>query len=144
MKKYIEGKVYDTETAKELGWWQNTGDSRDFNWICETLYRKKTGEFFVHGEGGPNTRYSEQTGTNSWSGGERIMPMTFKEAQAWTEKHLDGDKYEEIFGKVTEDESRIQVCYSLSAATVETIKRKASEMGISASAYIEQLVSADK
>ena len=56
------------------------------------------------------------------------------------EEHLGAEEYEAIFGTVTEDESRIQVCYSLSAATVETIKRKAAELGISASAYIEQLV----
>lgn len=59
------------------------------------------------------------------------------------EKHLDGDDCKEIFGAVAEDESRVQVCYSLSAASVEIIKRKAAELGISASAYIEQLVSRD-
>lgn len=140
MKKIINNKVYDTETAKELGFWQNTGDSRDFNWICETLYRKKTGEFFLHGEGGPMTKYAEAVGCNSWSGGARIMPITFAEARAWAEEHLTGDEYEAIFGAVTEDDSRLQVCYSLSAATVETIKRRAAEMGITASAYIDQLV----
>ena len=86
------------------------------------------------------TNYAEATGINSWSGGERIMPLSFAEAREWAEKHLDVDEYEAIFGAVTEDESRVQVCYSLSAATVETIKRRAAELGISASAYIEQLI----
>lgn len=140
MKKIINGKVYDTDTAKELGTWCNAGTWRDFNHIEETLYRKKTGEFFLHGEGGPATKYAQAVDQNSWSGGERIMPMTFAESREWAEKHLDADEYEAIFGTVTEDESRVQVCYSLSAATVETIKRKAAELGISASAYIEQLV----
>lgn len=139
MKKIINGKVYDTDTAKELGSWAN-GGWRDFGHMEETLYRKKTGEFFLHGEGGPSTKYAQAVDQNSWSGGERIMPMTFAEAREWAEKHLDADEYEAIFGTVTEDESRVQVCYSLSAATVETIKRKAAELGISASAYIEQLV----
>lgn len=140
MKKIINGKVYDTDTAKELGTWCNAGTWRDFNHIEETLFRKKTGEFFLHGEGGPATKYAQAVDQNSWSGGERIMPMTFAESREWAEKHLDADEYEAIFGTVTEDESRVQVCYSLSAATVETIKRKAAELGISASAYIEQLV----
>lgn len=140
MKKIINGKVYDTDTAKELGSWANGGTWRDFTHMEETLYRKKTGEFFLHGEGGPMSRYAEAQGQNSWSGGSRIMPMTFTEARKWAEEHLDGDEYEAIFGTVTEDESRVQVCYSLSAATVETIKRKAAELGISASAYIDQLV----
>lgn len=140
MKKIISGKVYDTETAKELASWSNMEDVRDFHQFSERLYRKKTGEFFLHGEGGPLTQYAQTVGTNSWRGGERIMPMTYKEAQEWAEEHLDGEDYEEIFGAVTEDESRVQVCYSLSAATVEAIKRKAAELGISASAYIELLV----
>lgn len=140
MKKIISGKVYDTSTAKELGFWSKGDGWGDFSYRCETLYRKKTGEFFLHGEGGPMTCYAQATGQNSWSGGSRIMPLNYAEAKAWAEEKLEADEYEEIFGKVTEDESRQQVCLSLSAATVETIRRRAGEMGISASAYIEQLV----
>jgi len=140
MKKVIAGKVYDTATAQRLAYWENMADTRDFHQYSETLYRKKTGEYFLHGEGGPLTQYAQTVGTNSWSGGERIMPMTYSEAQKWAEDHLDGDEYEAIFGEVSEDGSRLQVCYSLSAATVETIKRRASELGISASAYIETLI----
>lgn len=140
MKKIINGKVYDTDTARRLGEWSDGQGWRDFSHVEENLYRKKTGEFFLHGEGGPATRYARATGQNSWTGGERIMPMSYREAREWAEEHLDGDEYEAIFGQVSEDESRVQVCYSLSAATVETIKRRAAELGISASAYIDKLV----
>lgn len=140
MKKIISGKVYDTYTAKELASWSNMADVLDFHQFSEMLYRKKTGEYFLHGEGGPMTKYAVAEGSNSWRGGSRIMPLTFAEAREWAEKHLDGDEYEKIFGAVTEDESRVQVCYSLSAATVETIKRRAAEAGISASEYIDNLV----
>ena len=140
MKKVIAGKVYDTATAQRLAYWENMADTRYFHQYSETLYRKKTGEYFLHGEGGPLTQYAQTVGTNSWSGGERIMPMTYSEAQKWAEDHLDGDEYEAIFGEVSEDGSRLQVCYSLSAATVETIKRRASELGITVSAYIESLI----
>lgn len=139
MKKIINGKVYDTETAQKVGFWSNSLGYNDFNWREESLYRKKTGEYFLYGEGGPRTNYAERVG-NMWGSGERIMPLTFAEAKKWAEEHLDGEDYEKIFGEVTEDESRVQVCYSLSAATVEAIKRKAAELGISASAYIELLV----
>lgn len=140
MKKIINGKVYDTATAKELGSWSNMADRRNFSQFEEALYRKKTGEFFLYGEGGPATKYAVAEGTNSWRGGERIMPLSFAEAKTWAEEHLDCDEYEAIFGAVAEDASRVQVCYSLSAAVVETIKRRAAEAGISASAYIENLV----
>lgn len=140
MKKIISGKVYDTDTARELGSWANAGHWGDFGHMEETLYRKKTGEFFLHGEGGPATKYAEAVGQNEWSGGARIMPMSFAEARDWSEEHLEADVFEAIFGAVSEDDSRIQVCYSLSAATVETIKRKAAELGISASAYIDKII----
>lgn len=143
MKKIISGKVYDTETAKKLGTWDNGLNDNDFGVIEETLYRKKTGEFFVYGYGGAGTRYAEPAGTNWWSSGDRIMPLSFAEAKAWAEEHLDGEEYEAIFGEVTEDASRVQVCYSLAASTVETIKRRAAELGISASEYIDRLVTGE-
>lgn len=144
MKKIISGKVYDTETAQRLASWENMYDVRDFHHYSETLYRKKTGEYFLHGEGGPASKYARAVGQREWSGGERIMPLTYSEAQAWSEEHLDGDEYEAIFGEVAEDESRQHVIYSLAGGVVETIKRRAAEAGISASAYIERLVAADK
>lgn len=140
MKKIINGKVYDTDKAQELGTWANAGSWRDFNHCEETLYRKKTGEFFLHGEGGPMTRYAKAVDQNSWTGGERIMPMSYEDARKWAEEKLDSSEYEEIFGEISDDDSRIQVGYSLSAATVETIKREAARRGITAGAYIEQLV----
>lgn len=141
MKKIINGKVYDTETAKQLGAWDNGLGGNDFGAVEETLYRKKTGEYFLYGWGGAGTRYAQPAGTNFWRSGERIMPLSFAEAKAWAEEKLSGEKYEQIFGEVTEDGSRVQVCYSLAASTVETIRRRAEELGITASEYIDKLVS---
>ena len=62
MKKIINGKKYDTDTAQELASWDNGGGWRDFHHCEETLYRKKTGEFFLFGEGGPMTKYAVSTG----------------------------------------------------------------------------------
>lgn len=140
MKKIIKGKVYDTETAKEVGSYCNGGNWRDFNHFEETLYQKKTGEFFLFGEGGPMTRYAEATGQNSWSGGSRIMPMAYKEAQEWAEAHLDGDEYEAIFGAVVEDDTKKLVTYSLTVTASEKLKRLAQEAGTSASELLEKLI----
>ena len=101
MKKIIKGKTYNTETAQERGYWDNGFSSRDYKWYCETLYQKKTGEFFLHGEGGPASRYAEPIG-NMRTSGERIIPMTYEEASEWAERKLDGDSYEEIFGTIEE------------------------------------------
>ena len=63
MNKRINGKRYDTETAKEVGCvsWGAVGD---FRHSSETLYRKSTGEFFLYGEGGPLSEYAVATGQN--------------------------------------------------------------------------------
>ena len=47
MKKIINGKMYNTETAKEIGSWNNGRYRSDFYYVGETLYKKKTGELFV-------------------------------------------------------------------------------------------------
>lgn len=137
MKKIINGRRYDTDTAKRLGndWYSNR---RDFAFYEETLYRKNTGEFFLHGEGGPASKYAQAIGMNEWSGGERIMPLTVEEAQAWAEKHLNADEYEQIFGAV-EDEKKI-CTFSLPLDVIEMIKRGASEKNISLSEYVAQAI----
>lgn len=101
MKKIINGKKYDTETAKELGCWDNGYLSNDFSYCEETLYRKKTGEYFLHGLGGALTQYSEKTWNGS-TGGQVITPLTEYEANRWAEMHLTVDEYESIFGEVEE------------------------------------------
>lgn len=129
MKKIINGKVYDTDTATKLGVWWSSNDVRSFSHCEETLYRKRTGEYFLHGEGGPMTQYARAVDTNSWSGGERIMPMTYQEAQKWAEEHLDGDEYEAIFGEIVENDSTYMINAEIPAALAEKLKRRAAESG---------------
>lgn len=140
MKKIINGKVYDTDTAKKMASWSDGLSFRDFTHVEEILYQKRTGEFFIHGSGGPASRYAVPTGQNSWSGGEKIIPLTWNSAREWAEEHLDADDYETIFGEVPEDDSRVTVTLSLSASAVETAKRAASQAAMNLSAYIESLI----
>lgn len=137
MKKIIKNKLYDTETAKELGS-DSYSNCHDFHWWAETLYQKRTGEFFVYGEGGPASKYAETVGLNEWSGGERIMPLSYSEAQEWAEKHLDGDTYIDIFGEPEEDDSRQTITLSLSTGAVAKAKQEAAKAGLSLSAYFEK------
>jgi hypothetical protein len=101
MKKVIHGKKYDTDTAKFIGY-AGYSHPGDFSFWQETLYQKKTGEFFLHGVGGAMSRYARQTGQNEWSGGEKIIPLTREEAQKWAEKNLEVEEYELTFGEVIE------------------------------------------
>ena len=135
MKKIIDGKLYDTETAKEMGC-----DSylypRDFKHWVETLYKKRTGEFFLHGIGGPASKYAESCGQNQWSGGQKIIPLSYEAARSWAEEHLDTDDYQEIFGAVSEGDERTTLSISLDAATADRIRREAQERGMTVSALI--------
>jgi hypothetical protein len=121
MKKIINGKRYDTATAKKIGD-ASHGSNRDFRYWYEALYQKKTGEFFLYGEGGPSSKYSRSTGQNEWSGGEEINPLTLAEAQEWGEKYLDADEYEEVFGKAEEGKAQV------STWVLDSVKAEADKL----------------
>lgn len=136
MKRIIRGKQYNTATAKKCGEYQNIQDYSDINWFSETLYKKKGGEFFLHGDGNANSKYSKSCGPNEWCGSEKIIPMTYAEAQEWSEQHLTGDEYEMIFGEIAEDDSLVQIHVSMTAAESEIIRRNAAKENMTVSAYI--------
>lgn len=141
MKKIINGKRYDTDTAKELGWTSSAVGRNDFHFWKEVLYQKRTGEFFLYGEGGPASRYSRAVGLNEWSGGERLMPLTLEEAMKWAEENLDGEEYESIFSLPEETEERKVAAFSLSENTISKIALLASSWKCSKSEVIDRLVS---
>ncbi len=138
MKKIINGKVYDTNTAEFLNSWNNGHSTSDFDYVKETLYRKKTGEYFLHGVGGARTCYCSHYG-DSWGGGEAIKPLKYESAQKWAEEHLSGDDYEKIFGTIDESKEKINFTVSISASTAEKVRRAASQKGISLSDYVESI-----
>lgn len=140
MKKVINGKVYDTATAKRLGEYEPNPYRSDFHYFCETLYRKKTGEFFLHGEGNAASKYSRSCGQNEWCGSEKIIPMTYAEAQKWTEEHLDGDDYCEIFGEPDESGEAVTLGLNVSAAAAAKLKAEAAKLGIPQGKLLERWI----
>lgn len=137
MNKIINGKVYNTDTARKIGTWSNGADRTDFSWVEETLYQKKTGEFFLRGQGGPNTRYAQQLEASRWTGGETISLVSYDSARQWAEDHLTADQYQAVFGEVAEDDSRTTLLLSLPASTVKKIKQDAAQAGMTVSAYVK-------
>lgn len=140
MKKIINGKVYDTDTARSVGMCENGRSVNDFEWCAEFLYQKRTGEFFLNGIGNCNSKYAESTGNNSWTSGWKIIPLTYEAAREWAEEHLTADDYEAIFGAVVEDDTRKLVTLSMSVTAIEKAKRATLQAGMSLSAYIESLI----
>lgn len=99
MKKYINNKQYNTETAKPVGRWDNGYPWNDFNHCREELFKKKTGEYFLYGQGGAFTAYRDYDGDMTCSG-EDITPFSYKQARQWAEEHLTSDEYESEFVKI--------------------------------------------
>lgn len=140
MKKVIRGRVYDTETAQEIGSTSGGGEnSRDFHYWEETLYKKKTGEYFLHCFGGAMSQYGVWHG-NSGGSGEHIKPLSYEEAKDWAEDALDGDDYIAEFGDPEENSDKALISFSLTRGAVDLLKREAQKRDMSASALIEELI----
>lgn len=82
MKKIINGRKYDTDTARKVCEWEVDGHTA-------AVYRKETGEYFWWRE-------------PSWLGGAAICPMCEEIARGYCEKHMSVDDYEAEFGEVEE------------------------------------------
>lgn len=102
MRKIINGKMYNTESAKMVAEHWNGLPSNDFKYVSEELYRKRNGEFFLYGKGGPLTDYSVRLNDNCWHGGEDIVPMTVESAKQWLENTDNTEAYIDIFGEPEE------------------------------------------
>ena len=96
MKKIINGKRFDTSTAKLIASWSNSYYSNDFKHCKEQLYRTKKGNFFLYGEGGPMSKYSVSVG-NAYGGGSDITPISRDEARKWLEETENYTELEELF-----------------------------------------------
>lgn len=137
MKKIINGKRYDTSKAKEIGYWSNNLSNRDFNHCDEWLYKKRTGEYFLYGEGGPMTRYAERVG-DMWGGGSEITPLSYEDARQWAEEHLDADEYEAEFEVIEDD--KIVTSISLRPSTFQKLKAMSSEQNKPVGEIIDALI----
>ena len=139
MKKIINGKLYDTSSARLIGS-DSYSNRRDFNYWSEDLYQKRTGEFFLYGEGGPMSRYSRSLGDNSWSGGEKIIPLSVDKARAWAEEHLSADEYEQAFGLPDEDAEDAVLYVKVPAAIMAQLKTRAAERGESVTKIVNDML----
>ena len=135
MKKIINGKLYNTDTARQIGSWDSNITDRLY-WVNETLYQKQRGEFFLHGEGGPGSKYAEPSGQGSWSSGEKIIPLSYDAARTWAEEYLDADAYQAVFGQIESDDRTVRMLISMPASVAERVKREAAQAGMATSAYI--------
>ena len=83
MIKIIDRKEYSTYTAELLHEWSNHYYRSDFQFCRECLYRTPKGAYFIYGKGGPSSKYAKPAGSNAWTGGEDLEPVSEQEALDW-------------------------------------------------------------
>lgn len=140
MNKVIRGKRYNAETAKLVGTWEaNEPENSDF-WEKEELYQKRSGEFFLIGQGGAQTQYARFSMGGESKPGIELRPVEPEEASDWAEEHLTADEYEALFGPVAEDGSRGRITLTLFNSTIDAVRREAQRRKMNFNEYLEKLI----
>lgn len=86
MRRVINGKVYDTDTATHVCALRCTASRGDFYYHDTSLYRTARGAFFIAGQGGPASMWSHPVGNNGSTGGDGIRVVTEDEARQYMEE----------------------------------------------------------
>ena len=115
MKKYINRKLYNTETAALIAAYN--GDL-----AIQSLHRKKNGEYFLF------------TVTRSPVVTQNITPLSYEQAMDWVEAHY---KDEEL--KVIKSDMIRELHVRLHDSTIRAIKAEAGKLNMSVSGYLEHL-----
>ena len=97
MQWTVDGKNYETDTAKYIGNYRSTIYRDDARFYEETLYRKKTGEFFLYGHGGTQSKYAYISPGGRRNPAQRIIPLTDEAAKVWMQQHGYGEKCATLF-----------------------------------------------
>lgn len=138
MRKIIRNRQYDTGTAELVGEWADSLPVNDFHHVAERLYRKRTGEYFIHGRGGGLTPYARKVG-DAATAGESIVPLSYDAAREWAEAHLSADEYISAFGEPEEgDEGARQV--RVDGTTFAALRRMSEESGQTMGAVVRRAI----
>lgn len=139
MKKIINGKVYDTDKAAFIARADHDNIKDATGATCkQALYRKKTGEFFVHLEGTSITLHN--IFQHDYRQGRGIYPLTYDQAAKWAEDELTAEKWEDIFGDPEDDAEDVLLGIQVSAAAAAKLKREATRQCTTQSALLERWI----
>jgi hypothetical protein len=116
MRTVINNKVYDTNTAQFLGAYEHNG-------ITECLYRKRTGEYFLH-----MTDKQPRKDKAGWRDGNKIAPYDYETARTWAELSLSKSLFERLFSGAGEDK-QVMLGARVKDSTVAKLEQLQSETG---------------
>ncbi|MBF0564041.1 MAG: hypothetical protein HQK89_02235 [Nitrospirae bacterium] len=98
----IDGKRYSTEKSTRLYVYDSGHHHGNQCAVVEQLFVSPGGAYFLAGSGGASTEYAKKAG-GSIGPGERIIPFTIDEAEAWLEKVKAYDVIERLFADMIVD-----------------------------------------
>lgn len=110
MKKVINGKQLNTATAKMVGTAMIDADKD----IVETLYRTKSGIYFIH-------NVYKKSSTGKLEVGEDLDIIPVDEAKKWAERWLTSAEYNMYFGE-TDSDKTITITVNVTAKAYKTLK----------------------
>lgn len=142
MKRRTHGRWYDTETATKVASYNNGAELNGPYFESETLYRKRTGEYFLYGKGGEQTPYAVRA-ASGWVPGDLITPVTRKEAVEWAKEHMNPDAMREEFSipdKAEGKGGRKHVGARISPRARALLNRIVSETGMTQSDVVENAI----
>ena len=128
MLKIIKGRNNNTETAHKVGC---TTEKAAYGDVDNTLYRKRTGEYFVAAV----YSYTLDTGNPDY-----IKPLTQDEANEWAQERLDADAYDAEFGAIAENEENVATTLNLPRSEYDKLKRLALNAGMPVSKYLAKVI----
>ncbi|WP_028125191.1 hypothetical protein [Eremococcus coleocola] len=106
MKKVINGKRYNTDKAMLMAS-ARVADRQ------EDLYKKRTGEFFLH----------------SIADTEELQPLTFKQAEDWAWQNLLEEDYNKIFGVDESNNYSVQTTIAIKKSILDKLKLEVARTG---------------
>lgn len=149
MKKIIDNRRFDTEKAHLIYEWSDGLPEDNDAHFTETLFRKLTGEYFLYGKGGANSRYAKMgkgPKIGSFTAGDDFIPLSRSQARAWAERHMSAESVAAEFVDADADKL-VNIQFRLTAEEREKLRFYALSCGISISdvlrEYIEQLPEVD-
>ena len=102
VKKKFNQQVYDTKKAELIYEYENDYEMSNFQWMVESLYRTKKGEWFLAGEGGPMTKYRKISDDGD-TYGEGLEPISADTALEWLKQFGDTKTIERYFADTIEE-----------------------------------------
>lgn len=143
MRKIKKSKLYDTDSAVCLGTFENGKDDNP-RWYKEGLYRKKTGEFFLAGEGNWDSKYAIRDGRSTVTPEGRgwdVFPLERDDVIEWSNEHgieLPDGLFDEGYGK--KERAGTMASFIIGKEAKARLDAASERLGVPRAKLIERLI----